>query len=131
MFQTNYKVRVDDINYGGHMGNERALVIFQQTRIEWLNLLGLEEKNIGEGKGIIQIESHVYYLKEVRLGEILNCFINEIEANKNMLNIFYKIINSREEIVLKGMTKMMAFDYTNKKLVKFPKNFKEKLTKTI
>ena len=39
-FETEYKVIVSDINYGGHMGNERALIIFQQTRMEWLNSIG-------------------------------------------------------------------------------------------
>ena len=36
MFSVNYKVTISDINYGGHMGNERALLLFQQVRIvEW------------------------------------------------------------------------------------------------
>ena len=39
-FETEYKVIVSDINYGGHMGNERALIIFQQARMEWLNSIG-------------------------------------------------------------------------------------------
>ncbi len=54
-FETEYKVIVSDINYGGHMGNERALIIFQQARMEWLNSIGYDEADI-EGKGLIQLE---------------------------------------------------------------------------
>ena len=43
LYETDYKVIVSDINYGGHMGNERALIIFQQTRMEWLNSIGYDE----------------------------------------------------------------------------------------
>ncbi|MDP0488013.1 MAG: thioesterase family protein [Fusobacterium sp. JB020] len=129
MFSTNYKVRIDDINYGGHMGNERALVIFQQTRMEWLNYLELDEINIGEGKGTIQLESHVYYLKEVILGEELLCFIKEVKLGKIDFEIFYEIKNKKEEIVLKGSTKMMAFDYERKRVSRIPKSFKEKINK--
>ena len=78
LYETDYKVIVSDINYGGHMGNERALIIFQQTRMEWLNSIGYDEANI-EGKGLIQLESHVYYLKEVFLGETLLCRIVNVQ----------------------------------------------------
>ena len=47
MFIEKYKVTVGDINYGGHMGNERALVAFHQGRIAWLNSMGYSELNIG------------------------------------------------------------------------------------
>ena len=52
MFTSKYEVRISDINYGGHLGNERALVVFQQTRIGWLKALGLSELNIGEKQGL-------------------------------------------------------------------------------
>ncbi|MFA6878453.1 MAG: thioesterase family protein [Fusobacterium sp.] len=129
MFSTSYKVRVDDINYGGHMGNERALILFQQTRTEWLNSIELDELNIGEEKGIIQLESHVYYLKEVVFGEELLCAIKNIEVVKSSFDIFYEVKNKNNEIVIKGSTRMMAFDYKRKKISRIPKIFKEKINK--
>ena len=104
MFGIDYKVIVSDINYGGHMGNERALVIFQQCRMDWLNSLGFDEINIGENKGIIQLESHVYYLKEVKLGENLKCFVKNIDFSKTTFETFYEVLNKNNEIVLKGST---------------------------
>lgn len=126
MYEMEYKVIVSDINYGGHMGNERALIIFQQTRMEWLNNIGYDETNI-EGKGLIQLESHVYYMKEVFLGEKLKCRITNIEQEKITFNINYEIINEKNEIAIKGTTRMAVFDYEKKKLVRIPKEFSEKL----
>ncbi|MCF2625134.1 acyl-CoA thioesterase [Fusobacterium perfoetens] len=128
LYETDYKVIVSDINYGGHMGNERALIIFQQTRMEWLNSIGYDEANI-EGKGLIQLESHVYYLKEVFLGETLLCRIVNVQPERITFNIEYEILNKNNDIVIKGMTKMAVFDYEKKKIARIPKEFLEKLEK--
>lgn len=128
LYETDYKVIVSDINYGGHMGNERALIIFQQTRMEWLNSISYDEANI-EGKGLIQLESHVYYLKEVFLGETLLCRIVNVQPERITFNIEYEILNKNNDIVIKGMTKMAVFDYEKKKIARIPKEFLEKLEK--
>lgn len=128
LYETDYKVIVSDINYGGHMGNERALIIFQQTRMEWLNSIGYDEANI-EGNGLIQLESHVYYLKEVFLGETLLCRIVNVQPERITFNIEYEILNKNNDIVIKGMTKMAVFDYGKKKIARIPKEFLEKLEK--
>ena len=128
LYETDYKVIVSDINYGGHMGNERALIIFKQTRMEWLNSIGYDEANI-EGNGLIQLESHVYYLKEVFLGETLLCRIVNVQPERITFNIEYEILNKNNDIVIKGMTKMAVFDYEKKKIARIPKEFLEKLEK--
>ena len=114
IYEMDYKVIVSDINYGGHMGNERALIIFQQTRMEWLTSIGYDEADI-EGKGMIQLESHVYYIKEVFMGENLRCRITGIEPERITFNINYEIINEANETAIKGTTKMAVFDYEKKK----------------
>ncbi len=124
-FETEYKVIVSDINYGDHMGNERALIIFQQTRMEWLNSIGYDEADI-EGKGLIQLESHVYYLKEVFMGEKLLCRITGVEPERITFNIEYEIIKENNETAVKGTTKMAVFDYEKKKIARIPKEFLEK-----
>lgn len=128
IYEMEYKVIVSDINYGGHMGNERALIIFQQARMEWLNSIGYDEANI-ENKGLIQLESHVYYLKEVFLSNKLLCKITKIKLERITFNIEYEIINENKDIVIKGMTKMAVFDYEKKRIARIPKEFLEKINK--
>ena len=126
IYEIDYKVIVSDINYGGHMGNERALIIFQQTRMEWLTSIGYDEADI-EGKGMIQLESHVYYMKEVFMGENLRCRITGIEPERITFNINYEIINEADETAIKGTTKMAVFDYEKKRVSRIPKEFAEKI----
>lgn len=117
MFESKYKVMIGDLNYGGHMGNDRALIVFQQTRIEWLNSLGYSETDI-KGNGLIQLESHVYYLKEVLLNQVLTCRIAKVEKGRATFDIEYEIFNEDGDMVLRGSTKMALFDYEKHKLVR-------------
>ncbi len=34
IFKTNFAVRIGDINYGGHMGNDKFLLIFHDARLK-------------------------------------------------------------------------------------------------
>ena len=127
IFKSNYKVTIGDLNYGGHMGNDKALIVFQQARIDFLRAIGYDETNV-EGNGLIQLESHVYYLKEVLLNENLLCKITDIVFDRITFDIIYEISNEKDEIVLKGSTKMAIFNYQKKKISRIPKEFIEKIS---
>ena len=42
LYSFDLEIRVDDLNYGQHLGNEMILVYAQQTRIQWLLSHGFE-----------------------------------------------------------------------------------------
>ncbi|MGL4633187.1 MAG: acyl-CoA thioesterase, partial [Cetobacterium sp.] len=111
MFSVNYKVTISDINYGGHMGNERALLLFQQSRIELFKSLGVTEINVGDNVGTIQKDAHVYYKGEVYLGDELTIIIKNIDIKKTSLNFIYSVEKKEGGIVLEGSTIIVAFDY--------------------
>jgi acyl-CoA thioester hydrolase len=131
MFISKYKVRISDINYGGHMGNERALVAFQQARIEWLETLGLSEISIGEDKGLIQRRANVEYLKEVSLGEVLDIKICPAEIKGSYFVLAHEVRNQEGVRVLTGNVTLGSFDYNSKKLARIPSKLKEILEKEI
>ena len=37
IFKTEIPVRISDINYGGHLGNDSLLSIVQESRVKFLN----------------------------------------------------------------------------------------------
>jgi len=67
MFTFNYTIKQEDLNYGNHVGNERALLFFQWTREEFLRANNLSETDIGDGSGFIQTEATVQYKKQLFL----------------------------------------------------------------
>lgn len=128
MFSIEYKVTISDINYGGHMGNERPLIIFQQARIELFKNFELSELNIGDGVGTIQKESHVNYLKESFLGDILKVVIEKIEFTKTTMNFYYNIFNQKDELIVTGSTLIIGYNYEKRKISKIPAGFIEKIS---
>ncbi len=124
-FAGSYKVRVGDINYGGHMGNDRALLLFHDARIHFLEERGFSESDIG-GPGLIMGDAHVYFKKEVFRGDELRVFIHIEELSELSFVMHYSIL--RDEVkVMHGHTKMISFDYEKRRVAKIPSAFIEKL----
>ena len=47
-FSTDIMVRITDINYGGHVGNDTILSLIHEARMQFLNSLSYTEMNCGE-----------------------------------------------------------------------------------
>jgi acyl-CoA thioesterase FadM len=119
-----FEIRIGDINYGGHMGNEAALLLFQDARIRFLESIGFSEKYIGDKAGIILTEAHVYFRKEVFLHDELYADIAVAEVTTSSFEMVYSIKRSADAVeVLNGRTRLIAFDYDRKKVTRLPEAF--------
>jgi len=121
VYAGSYKVRVGDINYGGHMGNDRALLLFHDARLFFLEEGGFSESDIG-GPGLIMSEAHVYFKKEVFRGDELKVYIHIEELKELSFVMHYSVVRDETQ-VLHGSTKMIAFDYERRRVVKIPDAF--------
>ncbi len=123
-FTAPYTVTIGDINYGRHLGNDRALVIFQEARIRFLENFGLSEGDIGDGKGLVVVEAGCRYLREVFLHDELEVgvAIGEVEGKKATF-LFEVTRKSDGQRVLSGFTAILAFDYALRKVVELPEPF--------
>lgn len=116
-----YKIRVGDINYGGHMGNDKALLLFHDARIYFLGQMGYSESDIG-GPGLIMAEAHVYFKKELFRGDEVNVYIHIDDIRGISFEMYYTVMRGDEEVIL-GNTRMIAFDYERRKVTKIPVEF--------
>lgn len=123
-FIAKYTVGIGDINYGGHLGNDKALIIFHDARIQFLAHYGLSELDIGESKGIIMVDAQVKYLRQVALHDALTIEITvEVENTKKFV-LHYTVKNIKtKKAVISGATTMLCFDYTNQKVKQLPESF--------
>lgn len=127
-FTMKYKVSISDINYGGHMGNDRSLLLFHEARIAYLKSLGYSERNIGDGIGIIMKNAQVDYLAEVFHGDELLVKLTLGEQKGLLFNLDYEVSReSDEKIVFTGRTGILAFNYSNRKVVRTPQLFLDKI----
>ena len=124
MFTFNYTIKQEDLNYGNHVGNERALLFFQWARESFLRQNNLSETNIGDGNGLIQIEATVQYKKQLFLNQKIEVRITKIGI-KGLKTIFEHEIYSEQDIAITGTATVLAYNYEEQKVKKVPANFKE------
>ena len=127
MFSYKYKILKEDINYGGHVGNERALLFFQFSRMAFFESLGFTELDLGDGIGVIQKNGYVEYNKELFLNDEIEIKITKIEIEKINFTCHYEIYNNAGEKVINGYTMLVCYDYTAKKIKRVPQGFKDKV----
>ena len=103
------------------MGNDKALLLFHDARIHFLEELGFSEMDIG-GPGLIMGDAHVYFKKEVFRGNELRVYIHLEDIREISFVMQYSVM--RDDVqVIHGNTKMIAFDYDKRRIVKIPEAF--------
>ena len=63
IYKTEIPIRITDINYGGHLGNDSLLSLIHEARVRLLHHLGYSESNV-EGAGIMMIDAGIQYKSE-------------------------------------------------------------------
>lgn len=126
-FSTEIKIRISDINYGGHVGNEAIIALMQEARIQYIQSLGFEsEVKIVDPVGIIVADCIVIYKSESFYGESVEVSISCDEFSKYGFNMYYKISSTKDgREVAKGKNGIVFFDYSIKKLAETPPKFIE------
>ena len=123
-----FEVRVGDINYGGHMGNDKALLLFQDARIRFLESLGFSEKSIGEETAIIMTDAHVFFKKEIFLHDQLETDVSISDVTTTSFNMEYTVRRQSDQVVvLTGSTRILAFNYGKRRVVRLPDEFLDKI----
>jgi len=129
IFSTDIQVRVDDINYGGHVGNDRFLTLIQEARIRLFRALGYrDEASILNQTGIIITDAALVYKSELFLGDKVRIEIGITDQNKYGFDFFYRI-NNLESNKISAIIKtgVVSFDYSLGKVIQFPEEFFERL----
>jgi len=129
-FSTTIPIRITDLNYGGHVGNDAFLSLIHEARVRFLQQYGYSEMNV-EGAGLIMADVAIEYKKELSYGDMVVIAVTATGFDKLGFDIFYKLeLEDGEKRILAGKAKtgMMCFDYTLKKKMPVPAAAIEKFT---
>ena len=122
-FAAELRVRITDINYGGHMGNDSLLGLLHEARVRFLAHFGLKELDIF-GLGLIMADSVIVYKSEAFPGETLVVAIALADFNKYGCDFLYRVtekVSGRE--VAQAKTGIVFFDYARRAIQKIPQPF--------
>lgn len=127
-FQTTLTVRIGDINYGGHLANDKTLLYFHEARIRYFRELGLTEGNIGDNIALTQTEAYIKYTGEAFLGDELLIKVHIDDITRARFKVKYAISKIRDEkSIAIGYTVLAGFDYSSKRAKRIPQSFRDKV----
>ena len=123
-FTTKIPVRITDINYGNHVGNDSILSILHEARMQFLKNYGYTEKQF-EGVGMIMRDAGIEFIKEIFYGDTIYASIAASGFSRFGFDIYYKLekaISDKNVLVAAAKTGMVCFDYAKKKIVSLPES---------
>ncbi|HRN55651.1 MAG TPA: thioesterase family protein [Agriterribacter sp.] len=129
-FHTTIPVRITDINYGGHAGNDSMLSIIHEARMQFLYRHGYDEKNFA-GAGLIMSDVAIEFKKELFYGDAVHIAVTATAFERVSFDILYRLTTTRngnDITVAVAKTGMVCFDYTTKKITPVPEEARKKLS---
>ncbi len=130
IFQCDLPVRITDINYGGHVGNDALLSILHEIRMQFFNHFGYSEMQFA-GAGMLMADVAIEFKSELFYGDIINASVTTGEFSKIGFDIFYKLekqTGEQKKLVAVAKTGMICYDYEKKKIVAMPEEAIQKLS---
>ena len=110
------------------MGNDKYLLLFHDARLAFLASLGVSEKDIGGGAGLIMSEAHVRFQAEVFLGDELEVSVRPRDVQASRFALDYQVTRVGDGAeVASGFTTMAAFDYAKRRVTRLPEAFQAAL----
>ncbi len=130
-FSFEEKVRISDINYGGHMGNDAFLSVLHEARVQFFKSFGWTELNLA-GTGTIMADSAMIYKGEGFHGDRLLVEVAAADIHKLGFDVYYRITNiETKKVLLEAKTSILSFDYQSRKLAPLPQAAVDQLSTAV
>ena len=114
LFATEVALRVSDINYGGHLGNDAVLSLAQEARMRFLQSHGWSEQNV-DGVGIIMTDAVVVYRSQAFYGDVLTIDVAVADLQQLGCDFIFRMVNKASgKEVARVKTGIAFFDYGNR-----------------
>lgn len=119
-------IRITDINYGNHAGNNAIVEIIHEARMQFLKQHGFTELDAG-GTALIMSELLVEFKGESFYGDILEVSVYAGEISRKSFELFYRLttLRSQNVVIAHAKTGMVCFNYALKKIDLLPENLRD------
>ncbi|MGZ8556907.1 MAG: acyl-CoA thioesterase [Chitinophagaceae bacterium] len=121
-YSVSIPVRISDINYGGHVGNDAILSLIHEARMQFLKYHGYTEMEFA-GVGLIMADAGIEFKNELFYGDTVIASVACTGFSKVSFDIYYmleKAAADKNILVAIAKTGMVCFDYKRKKIVHVP-----------
>lgn len=119
-------VRIADINYGNHVGNDAFVSIIHEARMLWLKQYGYTELQI-EGIGLIMSDLVIEFKNESFYGDVIKVKLGVAEISRVSFELYYQLFalrNNESVLLANAKSGMVCYDYAAKKVALLPEKLK-------
>ncbi|MBX2846368.1 MAG: thioesterase family protein [Saprospiraceae bacterium] len=115
LFTTTIPIAITDLNYGGHLGNDRLMSLTHEARHRFYRWLGFSEMNLGEGIGTMMVDAAIQYKAEGFAGDLLEVKVGIASFSRVGFDIVYRFYNQTSNRLLALVkTGIICYDYDNR-----------------
>ena len=126
LFRTEIPIRISDVNYGGHLGNDALLSIVHEARIQFLRNLGYSELDI-EDTAMIMTDAIIVYSSEGFYGDVLTVEVGTADFQLTQCDFVFRLTNTTSQKELSRVkTGVAFFNRRTRKISAVPDAFRKK-----
>ena len=108
------------IDYNGHLNDANYLVIFTKASDALQNHLGLTLEHIqNTGETLFTVETHLAYVQEIGLGEMVTITTQILETDNKRMRIFHRMFNDQDELLATVEMLFLCYNLLAKKVTNF------------
>ncbi|MGZ5286764.1 MAG: acyl-CoA thioesterase [Flavisolibacter sp.] len=127
-FSTIIPIRITDLNYGGHVGNDTVLSLVHEARMQFLSSYGYTEMKL-EGISLIMSDAAIEFRNESFYGDSIKAYVKAFNFGRAGFDLYYKLVKEGDEkIIALAKTGMVCFNYDTRKIVSLPPALEQKLS---
>ena len=129
LFTCTIPVRITDINYGGHVGNDTVLSIIHEARMQFLKHHDYTELEFA-GLGMIMSDVAIEFKTELFYGDEVIVSIAAEDFTRISFDLVYKLeklSGNKKLLVATAKTGMVCYDYSNKRIIAIPEEARRNL----
>lgn len=128
-FQCEIPLRITDLNYGGHVGNDRIMALLQEARVQFLAAKGYSELQL-EDAGMILTKAQFELRVELHYGNPIIAHVQAGSFTSKGFDLFYKLETLHQGqpvLAVLAVTTMVCYDYEKKKVVALSESARQQL----
>ena len=123
LFSVDLPVRITDINYGHHVGNDTIVALIHDARFRWLHQYGWTELDV-DGVGLIMADVAVRFKAEAGFGDTIRVQLAVSESTVVGFGLVYLLTRVTDGAeIARATTGLVFFDYGKRSLARMPPGF--------
>jgi acyl-CoA thioester hydrolase len=115
-------IRITDLNYGAHVGNDTILSLIHEARMQFLIHFGYTELNVG-GVALIMGDVAIEFKKEIFYGDTVLASVAAGDFSRVGFILYYKLEKQdgdKRILLATAQTGMVCYNYELKKVASVP-----------